>query len=517
MLRLLVLLVTFNFASYAESVPPSWGTAYVLSFNSEANAKKYRPLPNLTKLRSFSRYVVVSSNKAPDFAVLKLKLFGLVRVQHVEKLTLVENTNNPDVATSQGLVQSGADPTDITGSISAESQSGTRAICPLIGSLSVHRLANENIIQQANLDLMNQEMKDLKVKPDAMSVAMVDGNLGETAKGFEGTITIGNAFSPSSSPSSVSVYNQHMNHGTEVADALLTASPNSRIASYQSFDGHVANDDEADKMVEQACKDGNKVINLSASNNGTPLQSAYPQLQGILSVQGCILIEASGNNRDALYPLDENRNKTIITVSAVDATGAPASFSTPGLIGAPGVALKLKDATQNQAQPQSGTSFAAPIVTAVTKNIYSVLARSSDWEGMAPKDRVATVEKVLLDSRLGQNVDGYRAIALAGYVTRSGAAAYLKDKTGPAYVANAMADQHLSKPDNCAAMACKERVACYTMKRKFLAAYPASGTGKDWQDLQNTANNANDSSLAAQWATLYRNSNKSYTAGNSGT
>jgi Subtilase family len=93
---------------------------------------------------------------------------------------------------------------------------------------------------------------------------------------------------------------------------------------------------------------------------------------------GSVLVAASGNeyaegnpiNYPAAYP-------HVLTVAAIDQTGAPASFSSSGVhvdLAAPGVDIPVQDPTDpNYYFPVPGTSFAAPIVSAAAA--YALTAR----------------------------------------------------------------------------------------------------------------------------------------------
>ena len=250
MLRLLVLLVIFDFASFAESVPARPVSQYVLTFDSVANAKRFHSGSGLLKVQITGRYVGVRANRLPDLKLLKPKAFGLVGVRPVKILTQVEltATGTPDFENNRAPLQqsgSGTDETFSTGGLGESmkpfgAMDGSSVTCQLIGNTSdVRSHLNASAIQSANLDLMNKEMANLKkegIRVDSVHIGLVDGNITKVADRFGGTVSVGNQF-PRSNSKSLEAYDEHTDHGVEVTDTLLTASPGSVVQSWQSFDG----------------------------------------------------------------------------------------------------------------------------------------------------------------------------------------------------------------------------------------------------------------------------------------
>ena len=261
---------------------------------------------------------------------------------------------------------------------------------------------------------------------------------------------------------------------------------------------------DAKIQIENACNQGNQVINLSASAGGTPMQFQYPELQNTLAQKGCILIEASGNSGPSPEYITKNQNQgqPFVTVGASDAAGNTPRFSTPGTLRAPGVGLVLSNRL-DQSNPHSGTSFATPIATAVTKNIYAILNVSAEFQNLENVKKVALVQKVLVDSAqangINKDVDGYRAVLLANYVRKQGAINYLN---GRASVSMAMAAAKVPPiSEICSASQDCDRVrVCYEQKRQYFAANPDKATPSGFTDLLHTAQFAGESALTSQWA-----------------
>jgi hypothetical protein len=387
---------------------------------------------------------------------------------------------------------------------------GSAPICPLIGSLQKPRgRLNIQHIQWANLDLMETVVRGLGVPRGAVRIAIVDGTVTEVVNRFEGKVSIASQFPVRDA--SDEKYREHTDHGVAVTDTLLMAAPGSVARSWQSFDGPHSTDFDAREMIRKACNEGDLVINLSASNKGTALQYTYPFLHVELAQKGCILIEASGN--DAAGPdATVHRDEGAITVGANDLRGRTAPFSQSAVVSAPGVNLQLSDAG-GELRYDSGTSFAAPIVSAIVKEIYSILMRSSDFNTTTPVERIKAVKKILVESshsdaagHADTDVDGYRAVLLANYVDHDGIVSYihLNEADSWAYVKKAMTqrpDLPLAKCSSLSATAnCEAKIACYTQKRMVLSADPDAATPEEWLDLRDTANSSNETGLAIEWA-----------------
>ncbi|MBD1844527.1 S8 family serine peptidase [Cyanobacteria bacterium FACHB-63] len=141
---------------------------------------------------------------------------------------------------------------------------------------------------------------------------------------------------------------------------------------------------------------GAKVINMSfgtpeaAIDNADPLPHADIVRYGL--ARGCIMIAASGNSgkQERYLPA---ALPGVIAVGAVDASGKPTSFSTTGdhvALCAPGEGIP--SAGLQGYSRVTGTSFAAPFVTAAAALLVSRAARRA-----YPLDSM-TVRRILMDS-----------------------------------------------------------------------------------------------------------------------
>ena len=138
---------------------------------------------------------------------------------------------------------------------------------------------------------------------------------------------------------------------------------------------------DIDEGMKAAVDLGARVLNLSF---GTPASSLRPdddiphaEVVAYASARGCILVAASGNSgqSERYYPACLPQ---VIAVGAVGSDGLPCSFSTTGshvLLCAPGEHIRTL-ALQGYCE-QSGTSFAAPFVTAACALLSARAARYS--------------------------------------------------------------------------------------------------------------------------------------------
>lgn len=124
---------------------------------------------------------------------------------------------------------------------------------------------------------------------------------------------------------------------------------------------------DIDSGVKFAVDLGARVLNLSFGTPHSALADGDPvphaEIAQYAMRRGCVLVAASGNSGDAMtyYPA---ALPGVISVGAVDASGAPAGFSTRGghvALSAPGVDVGCAGLS-GEIVRCSGTSFAAPFV-----------------------------------------------------------------------------------------------------------------------------------------------------------
>ncbi|PLL12000.1 hypothetical protein C0V75_14005 [Tabrizicola sp. TH137] len=172
-------------------------------------------------------------------------------------------------------------------------------------------------------------------------------------------------------------------HGTAVA-SLLVGAPGSRVpglvpeAKLIAVDAFIREgaDERADvaallRGIDLLAQRGVRVMNLSLSGPpNTVLAEALDSLQG---PEGVVIIAAAGNAGPGAPPAFPAAHPGVIAVTAVDARGRIYRAAQRGShldLAAPGVNL-LAATSIRGARGQSGTSYAAPFVTAAAAILLS--------------------------------------------------------------------------------------------------------------------------------------------------
>jgi hypothetical protein len=173
-------------------------------------------------------------------------------------------------------------------------------------------------------------------------------------------------------------------HGTAVASVagasangvgLLGLYPTVAIRSYDASLGdgtRLPSSDIAAGIVAAAAA-GRSVINLSLGGTLDPaIESAVAQAVR----SGSLVVAASGNSGLEGNPLSyPGASPHVLTVAATDQTDQVAPFSSQSPfvdISAPGVDIPVATALDNSYAPESGTSFASPMVAAAAAWLWTV-------------------------------------------------------------------------------------------------------------------------------------------------
>jgi hypothetical protein len=174
-------------------------------------------------------------------------------------------------------------------------------------------------------------------------------------------------------------------HGTAVASVagasangvgLLGLYPTATIRSYDASlgDGTRLPSSDIAAGIAAAAAAGRSVINLSLGGN-TPdaaIESAVAQAVRT----GSLVVAASGNSGLDGNPLSyPGASPHVLTVAATDQNDQVAPFSSQSPfvdISAPGVDIPVATALDNSYAPESGTSFASPMVAAAAAWLWTV-------------------------------------------------------------------------------------------------------------------------------------------------
>lgn len=203
--------------------------------------------------------------------------------------------------------------------------------------------------------------------------------------------------------------NDDHGHGTFIAGQIgakknnrkgvTGMAPSSRIISIKISNrlGLIADSDIL-KGLRQARSKGAKVINMSLA--GMNYSSAINKECKKLSAAGILIIAAAGNLGSSSYQYPASYS-SVISVAAVDSTGRRASYSQYNDridCAAPGSFYGIGTARKNKYRSMSGTSMAAPVVTAyaaivkslkpkcTTSQFRTILKKTCTDQGSSGKD-----------------------------------------------------------------------------------------------------------------------------------
>lgn len=159
--------------------------------------------------------------------------------------------------------------------------------------------------------------------------------------------------------------------------------------------------------IQRQVDAGATIINASFGQHSTSpgMKSYFDTYRRFLVVLAerhpeVLIVAAAGNEGDALDGTNDSWGHplpNLVTVGAVDANGAPASFTNFAVVGgevslsAPGVNVAVTTTSTGIALTASGTSFSAPLVSAA-----AALLRAAD-----PTLTAADIKRVLVETAVG--------------------------------------------------------------------------------------------------------------------
>jgi hypothetical protein len=287
-------------------------------------------------------------------------------------------------------------------------------------------------------DLMNEQIKKWKI-PSKTRIGIMDTGLdGQTAKKFKAS----KIQFPSKMMGLMKDNSDDEGHGTAVASVIDHLAPGSDII----IDKQDLKDSSTfSDGLNQLCEDGAGVINLSMNHSINDIEipvAAY--LSDSFIEKGCIVIQASGNSGKKKTSSKKALQRTMDIVPHVLQVGGQGIDGTDWFLAdeaslqAPSENIQVsmgENAKINTVLQQkrggscgdsaqaitNGTSFAAPQVTVVVKNILDILHGSEIEKSLPAKARPLLVKHILLASTVdGKSVNGYLATSLAREIADSG-------------------------------------------------------------------------------------------------
>lgn len=157
-------------------------------------------------------------------------------------------------------------------------------------------------------------------------------------------------------------------HGTAVALRLAAAAPGLRIAVLDAFhlgpDGEAADAFDLASALDRAGAIGAGVVNVSVVG---PANQVVERLGAQAAARGTVFVAAAGNDGPRAAPLYPAAYGWSVAVTAVDLAGRPWPRAAAGAhiaFAAHGVEVPLAPGAAAAPRRWSGTSFAAPLVSA---------------------------------------------------------------------------------------------------------------------------------------------------------
>ncbi|MFI5361173.1 MAG: S8 family peptidase [Elusimicrobiota bacterium] len=195
-------------------------------------------------------------------------------------------------------------------------------------------------------------------------------------------------------------------HGTHVTGIIHALAPDAQINGYTVFGNESGDpvlkegaDELVIKAVDQAVKDGNRIINLSLGAGSSPSDSLARKIEDYAS-QGIVFIVAAGNEHDKDGVESPSIASNAISVGALDGAGRAADFSS---YGAAFDARKLKSVVK--------TVFMLP-----GTNIYSTVVGPNGESGYELLDGTSMASPALsgISALLAQAASTANPVAFAG-------------------------------------------------------------------------------------------------------
>jgi hypothetical protein len=213
-------------------------------------------------------------------------------------------------------------------------------------------------------------------------------------------------------------------HGTKVA-SLISGSDSNSIVD-QGIDLCLYHTDlqHSHKELLSVCKKASKVIDSSAVTlinysisyeDGNYLEEEVDrELLTELAKNGCLVIKAAGNSAFKRDPRRFSIHDSFLQVESSNYQNELASHSNTGEVRAPGQSVPWHDSLW-LGRYADGTSFAAPIVTAISAQVLRVLESSPQgyFRKLAPEERVSFISQLIAHSEKNGIVNGLNAVEIA--------------------------------------------------------------------------------------------------------
>jgi subtilisin family serine protease len=182
-------------------------------------------------------------------------------------------------------------------------------------------------------------------------------------------------------------------HGTAVASMLVGRrggaapglAPEARLVAVDAFHtgggGDMTDAFDLARAIDLLATQDVRIINMSLTG---PQNAVLGAAVAAIQSRGSIVVAAAGNDGPRAKPLYPAAYPGVVAVAAVEATGTPWRRSARGdhiAFSAEGVGIALAGRAGG-AEPHSGTSFAAPVVSAMLAGEQARAGGGADWEAI---------------------------------------------------------------------------------------------------------------------------------------
>ena len=398
---------------------------YFIAFKTEETRKKFKlPAPCKRNI-SYGKYLSLSCEveEHENFKTKLSKHKNIKKIHNVENIrSLAYGHNFPnDPYAKEGLSSSGLDSTG---------QCLYNDTCP-------DGRAKFWAQQRISGDLMFSFLKEQGIRTGTVNVAVVDSGFDEkTNKELMASpdFSVHKGHDKAGNPTL-----DQSGHGTAVSGLIggkdgVGLAPNAKLKVYRvtvEGDTGSTSSDLLKASIMKACDDGAEVINVSWGGYFDERgigeeEEEYKELYEELFDKGCLIVKSAGNSarrvkRDHMDP-DDN----LLRVEASEVSGAMSYFTSNGEIRAPGSGVFThrsaqvgKDRYDNYCGKArgsfvNGTSFAAPITSAIAAQVAAVLKHNHyQFKKLPGRDRVKWITRVLRAASHNGNLDANRAVRIA--------------------------------------------------------------------------------------------------------
>jgi hypothetical protein len=321
-------------------------------------------------------------------------------------------------------------------------------------------------------------------------------------------------------------------HGTMVISVLagegrFGSAPNIELSSYRVTETPKSRDDRffgatttnaiLQMATWRACQEnrdasGVAIVNLSwgarLDESGVEPEEqleATRKLIELFAQEGCLVVKAAGNS-SFRREVGSDPDDAYLRVAAIDGSRERAKFSSFGEISAPGASVYVIESSQsfaltdpkNFSDPRgsrsfrcsaedatpgaskrliNGTSFAAPMASAVASQVVRVLKGSGTFRKLSNPDRVKLLTRILRASELNGSINGYRAVMIADSWNRHGRVSVPTPQELSDILAQAQGAFCASPFQSCDPQAgCAANLVCHRNARERLAVCPTPDT-----------------------------------------